>query len=126
MIVTALTTGAAKGLGETAPRAIADGYNGLRQLLKRAFGSDPAAEVVLSGHETKPDTWRAPLSDKIAESGAANDLEVLDAARVLLERLDPDGAESGKYNVVLSNAQGTIIGDNSQQTNIFGNPLSGN
>ncbi|WP_158436201.1 hypothetical protein [Nocardia nova] len=51
VIVTALATGVAKGVGEAASAAVADAYRGWKALLGRMFGADSRAELVLAEHE---------------------------------------------------------------------------
>jgi hypothetical protein len=59
----------------------------------------------------------------VAKTTAVQDQQLLDAARKLIETLDPDGGRSGKYQVQFEGTtQGAIVGDHAQQTNTFGTP----
>jgi hypothetical protein len=122
MIVTALAAGAVKGVGETASAAIGEAYRGLKQLLGRAFGANSRAELVLAEHETDPETWQAPLTKLLAETGADRDAQVIAAARRLLELADPQGSRAGKYMTDARGANIGNIGDHAIQTNTFGSP----
>lgn len=62
----ALVAGAAKAAGDAAP----DAYQGLKGLIKRKFGGEPKAEMVLEEHESDPETYEAPLKKKLLEAGA--------------------------------------------------------
>jgi len=132
LILAALAAGAAAGGKDLANNAIKDAYHGLKTLLMARFqkqaserGGTDAVHVdpvaVLQAHETRPDTWAAPLSDVLEESRAAYDEDILRAARVLLEQADPHGTAAGKYRLDLRGAQGVQVGDHGQMTNTFGN-----
>lgn len=122
MIVTALAAGAVKGAGETASAAVSDAYQGLKRLLGRMFGTNSRAELVLTEHETDPDTWQAPLAKLLAEVGADRDTQVVAAAERLLELADPQGSSAGKYVIDARGATVANIGDHARQTNTFGAP----
>jgi len=47
LLVTALSTGAATGVGETATTAVKDAYGKLKSLLASRFAGHPSQEVVL-------------------------------------------------------------------------------
>ena len=50
LIVAALAAGASAALKDTATEAIKDAYNGLKSLLKRKLGNEPAAQVAIDEH----------------------------------------------------------------------------
>jgi hypothetical protein len=82
MIVTALAAGAAAGLKPTAEQAIKDTYAGVKALIQRKYHA-----LSLEALERKPDseTKRASLKEDLIEAGAANDNELLDKAKFLLD-----------------------------------------
>lgn len=98
LIVVALVAGAAKGVGDSATKAVEESYVALKSRLGRLFEGQPAA-VVLSEHEKDPETYAAPLAKEIERSGAANDPEILEAARRLLAAADPNGTRAGEYTI---------------------------
>lgn len=122
LLVTALATGAAAGVGESATTAVKDSYAKLKALVAARFGDEPSREVALAEHERQPEVWRAPLAQAVADSGAATDPAVVEAAQRLLALLDQAGTRSGKYTVDLRGAQGVQVGDHGTQTNTFNAP----
>lgn len=82
IIVTALAAGAVAGLKPTAEQAIKDAYAGVKALIQRKYSS-PSLEAL----ERKPDseTRRASVKEDLIEAGAANDNELLDKAKSLLD-----------------------------------------
>lgn len=99
LIVAALIAGAIKGADGVAEQGTKDAYAGLKSLVKKCFGSRPAADMVLDEHAKDPDTYQIPLEKHLLESGAAQDAAVLEAARKLLAMTDPEGTRAGIYNV---------------------------
>jgi hypothetical protein len=111
LIVTALGTGAAAGLTDTASAAVKDSYAGFKRLLRPWLRGD--ARRALEADAVERDVLEAEL----IASGADADDEVLAAARRLLELADPAGA--GKYRVTITESEGVQIGDHNTQTNTF-------
>jgi hypothetical protein len=124
LLVTALATGAATGVGETTSAAVKDGYAKLKSLVASRFAGHPSREVVLAESERQPEVWRAPLTQAVADSGAASDPAVIEAAERFLALLDEAGTRAGKYMVDLRGAQGVQVGDRNQQANTFITPPS--
>jgi len=111
LIVTALATGAAAALNETAGQAVRDAYLGLKRLLRGKLQGTAGADVVLERHERDPEAWGPGVRAILAEANAADDDELLSAARRLLELADPEGASVGKYKVSVRGGQVGVIGD---------------
>jgi hypothetical protein len=112
LIVTALVTGGAAALQDTATDAVKDAYRGLKGLIQRRFAGKPEAEVALTQAEKKPEVWQEPLKDALKESRADQDEEIVSAAQKLMGLLDPQQASAGKYNVqIAGNVQGFAQGD---------------
>ncbi len=117
LIVAALVAGAAKAAGDAAP----DAYNGLKALIKRKFAGEPKAEMVLSEHETDPETYEAPLKKKLVEAGADLDEEIINKAQELLKQLKPEESAAGKYKVEFQGeVKAAQVGDHNKQENKFG------
>jgi hypothetical protein len=122
LLVTALATGAATGVGESATVAVKDAYGKLKALVASRFAGHPSHEVVLAEAEKQPEVWRAPLTQAVTDSGAASDPAVIEAATQLMALLDEAGTRAGKFSVDLRGAQGVQVGDYNQQANTFTTP----
>jgi hypothetical protein len=121
LIIAAVTAGATAAVQETAGAAIRDAYAGLKRLLGRRLAGDPDAEAELAAIERQPDADPQPLAKRLHTAGAERDEELLKAARALLERLDPEGARAGKYDVRVSGGKGVVVGDQANVTMTFNN-----
>jgi hypothetical protein len=82
IIVAALAAGAAAGLKPTAAQVIKDAYAGIKTLIQRKY-----ATVDLTPLENKPESEkkRDSVAEDLNDVGAANDLELLDQAKALLD-----------------------------------------
>src|SRR4051812_39466464 len=90
LITAALAAGAGAGLKDSASTAVRDAYAGLRDLLRRRVGDhDEQAVQALEADETEPGVWQARIGEALTTSGAADDEQVLAAARRLLAVADP-------------------------------------
>lgn len=123
MITAALAAGAAAAAKETASEAVKDAYSGLRAILRRIFGSEEGAEATVeeytkAAEEGSAPLPEAPLRDALERAGAAAQPEAVDAAKRVLDQVDP----AGKYTVTTGNVQGQVIGDQATVTMNFGNP----
>lgn len=97
VILSALVAGAAKPAGDLAQ----DGYNCLKTLIKGKFESkgQSGAGYVLEKYQEKPEAWQEPLKGELVEAGVDKDEEIIKAAQKLLERVNPQAAAAGQYNV---------------------------
>jgi hypothetical protein len=82
IIVAALAAGAAAGLKPAAEQAVKDAYAGIKALIQRKYGG-----VDLSSLEKKPEseTKRASVAEDLIDAGAAQDAELLERAKALLD-----------------------------------------
>jgi hypothetical protein len=103
LIVAALAAGATAGVSGTATQAITDTYGLLKQLIRRRFGGRDAAREALEAQETEPGVWQTRIGDDLRQSGAADDGQILAAARELLALADPKTAAT--FNI-----SGTVHG----------------
>jgi hypothetical protein len=128
LIVTALiagaTTGALDEVKDGAKAGLKAAYDKLRSMVgKRVVGS-PAAEEALAEIGADPDTYKPLLTKKLTQLDAANDTDLVAAAKAFMDLFDQAGAKVGKYNVTITNSQGVQIGDHGFQTNTFNAPPS--
>jgi hypothetical protein len=84
LIVGALAAGVSAGVRDTATAAVKEAYQRLKTAVSARFAGHQSAEMVLTQHETDPDTWVAPLEKVLRETGAADDPAVVAAAEQLL------------------------------------------
>ena len=120
LIVAALAAGASAALKDTAGEAVKDAYAGLKSLLKRKLGDKQAAQIAIDKHEEAPEVWEKPLEAELKESGVADDEEIVAAAQQMMKLTDPEGSQSGKYNVVISGGQGATVGDHNVVHQTYG------
>jgi hypothetical protein len=119
LIATALATGAALGITDSASSAVRDAYDSLKALVKRRFAGRPDAELVFTKHEKAPDVWHAPLIEELDEVGADRDLDLVAAARALMSLIDEAGTRAGKFTVDARGANGVQVGDHGRQDIVF-------
>jgi hypothetical protein len=120
LIVGALAAGAIMGLGESASVGVKDAYAALKAMV-RARIDNQAAVVVLEQFEHDPDIYEKSLAAVVLKAGIDQDPRIVQLAQNLLELMDPDGSDRGKYEVTLhGQVQGVQVGDSNTQTNTFG------
>jgi hypothetical protein len=121
LIVTALSAGASAGVIDSLTDDIKESakvaYKKLHQMTERRFRGNPSAEIILAEHAIDPNSFEAPLSKKLVEAGASDDPDLVAAARALMEYLDREGVESGKYHVTIKGSKGVQVGDGNLQVN---------
>ncbi len=86
-IVGALSAGAVTGATDTAKKAIADAYEGLKSLIKNKFGGDSDAAEAIDKLEAKPDSdgRKKTLTEELKAVNAVSDPELASAVQSLLE-----------------------------------------
>ena len=123
LIVTALVAGAASGaldeVKDGAKAGVKTAYAKLRGLAQRRVAGNQSAEGALAEIEADPDTWRAPLAAKLSQLGAADDTDLVAAAKAFMDLIDVAGAKGGKYNVTIKDSKGVQVGDGNIQVNRF-------
>jgi hypothetical protein len=82
---------------------------------------DDAKEKVKAAYRKlhAPQKWEGLLTAELTEAGAAQDDDLVAAAKTLLELVDQSGAKSGKYNVTIKDSHGVQVGDGNFQVNKF-------
>jgi hypothetical protein len=116
LILAALVAGASAAVKETAGDAIKNGYNVLKALIVRRFKDEPDAQGEVDAVERAPDADHTRLRQRLQATGASADEDLVRAARELLERIDPEGARAGKYNVTVTGGKVGAIGDHANVT----------
>lgn len=119
-IVAALTAGMAAGVTSAASAAVQDAYGGLRNAVGRVLVRECAdgedAVVLLGSDAVAPAEARQRLMAALTMAGAAEDKDVVAAARRVLALTGEPGRVTGKYVLDLREAQGTQVGDGNTQT----------
>jgi hypothetical protein len=103
VIVAALAAGASAGVSGTASEAVKDAYGLLKALLRRRFTGRDTARAALEANQVEPGAWQTAIGQDLQDSGAADDEQVLVAARELLALADPRAAAT--FNI-----SGTVHG----------------
>jgi hypothetical protein len=99
--------------------AVNAAYAKLIGLAKKRVAGRPYGELALERHGTAPQKWESVLTGELAEAGAANDTNLVTAARTLMDLVDEVGVRTGKYNVMIKDSTGVQIGDDNIQINRF-------
>jgi len=106
LVITALTTGSAASVRDTASESLKDAYTGLKTLILRKFAGKAAAEIALAQHEVKPDVWRTPLEEELREAEISQDENIIKAAQWVMTLVQPQQAVQGKFDVqIIGNVQ---------------------
>ena len=86
-IIAALSAGAASGVTDVTKRAVVEGYESLKTLLKKRFGSYSRAADAIDKFEDTPDSPKRQetLAHEMKTVDAAGDPQLLQAAQALLE-----------------------------------------
>ncbi len=110
LIVGALAAGAAVAAKDVGKSVVKDSYDGLKQLVVNLFKQkkNDTGEMAVEKFESKPEVWKGPLEDALAETGADMDENIIKAARQLMELIEPKQAAMGKFNVQAKNVQGVV------------------
>lgn len=124
MLLTALVTGLSAGVTDVAQKALAEAFEAFKKRLHEKVAGKAEAETALHAVESKPESTarQALLKEELEAIEAQKDVELVELARSVLEKADPQGAAAGKYSVTITGGQGITIGDHSTVTQTFGPP----
>jgi len=123
LITTAIVTGAALGLAETASQAVKDTYSGLKALIVRKFGSDSTPSKVIEAIEMDPDLerLRKRLAEALADVNAGELDELREVAQQLLDQAQEQSDHTAKYvTQIMGNVQGLVQANHAHVTMTFG------
>jgi len=123
LIVAALAAGASAGAIEALKDDVKDAakaaYAKLRGLVRKRVAGRSDGELALERYEAAPQKWESVLTGELTEAGAADDADLVAAAKALMELVDGAGARAGKYNVTINDSKGVQVGDGNLQVNTF-------
>jgi len=115
LVITALSTGSAASVKDTASESLKDAYAGLKALIQQKFAGKASAEIALAQHEAKPDIWRTPLEEELRGAEIFRDENIIKAAQWVMTLIQPQQAVHGKFDVqVISNVQDHISANQQQ------------
>ena len=112
-IVTALGAGTASAPQDGTKDAVKAAYAHLHELVKERFSGHPSAEMALAGLQAGPQAGEVQLAAALAELGAADDSQLVNAARELLLLLN----DAGKFSVKARGFRGGQFGDGNVMIN---------
>jgi hypothetical protein len=108
LIVAALVAGAGAGVTSTASSVVQDAYSGLKNLLVTRLGGRSRAQAVLRAEQVEPGGFDT-LREEVSGSGAADDAQIIAAARRLLELTGAPQTRPTAQTVAGSAVGGAII-----------------
>jgi hypothetical protein len=106
VIVAALAAGATAGVTGTASEVVNDGYLMLKALIRGRLTGRRDARRALDADETEQRAWQALIGRDLIDSGAAEDQQILAAARELLSAVDPELA--ARFAITVGRNEGAI------------------
>ncbi|WP_321965430.1 hypothetical protein [Paraburkholderia sp. J7] len=88
-IIAALASGASSAIPEVARKGITDGYEGLKALLKKKFGTDSDVVGAVEKLESKPESEgrQKVAEEELSAAGASSDAELIRVATALLDQI---------------------------------------
>lgn len=92
VIATAIALGASDGARETTKKAIGDAYTAVKDWITSKYGS-VSGDVVGLEQEPEEELRRALLAKKLDQTGAGNDVELLNLAQVLIAAVEGEAPE---------------------------------
>ena len=102
VIIGALSSAATQGMVHSFSQGVGqEVYQDLKALIRKKFGGDTKAEMILEEHEQDPETFEKPLEKKLVEAGVDQDEEILKIAKKLLDtlnKLEGEQASKGETN----------------------------
>jgi len=110
-IIAALSAGASSATTDVAKKAISDGYDGLKALLKKKFGIGSDVVAALEKLESKPDSAgrQQVMVEELSGTDAATDAELLGAATTLLDQIESQ--PGGSHHVQMARGVGIAQAD---------------
>jgi hypothetical protein len=127
MLVGAVVSGAVAATGQVAGAAIKDAYGAFKALIVRKLGAQADVENAIQQVEAKPksEARRGMLAEELDAASAAQDAEIVAAAKELLRLLDEEGIQTGiSYQATVSGS-GAAAQDHSTAAGAGGVAMSG-
>ncbi len=99
-----ITLGILAALGKMGEQAIAGGYQALKAVLVKKFGSDSDLVSAANKLEQQPDSEarKALLAEEVAAVKADQDSDIQEALDALMKQLDASAAQGSQINVTIT------------------------
>lgn len=122
IIVTALTTGLSIS-DDKANNEVKSSLRRLEKKIEKAVSDDTGAQIALELFIQNPDSRarQALLVEELDRINISEDAEAINLSQNVLKAVDQSyqNLASGKYNITVSGAQGLVIGDAAQVSQVF-------
>ncbi len=111
MILSAVATGVQLAAEGTAAKAVKDGYEGLKGLIKKKFGSESDLVDAVNKLEKKPDSEgrKSMLKEELEMAKVNEDPEILELAQDLLDKIKE---QPGGQQIIDQTQTNTVSGVN--------------
>lgn len=121
-IASALAAGAKSAAGDLAKKAITDGYEQLKGLLKKKFGTDSEVVAAVDELESKPVSAgrQQVLAEELAALDAVSDEQLLAVAKDLLEQLEREPGAKHYLQVARGTGIAQASGGSTATVNLTG------
>lgn len=126
LIISALLSGVTASASDVAKAAVKDTYDLFISHLRKRIGSKEDALDALDKVEKKPESEarQEVLREELHDLNIDKDEELIQLAQTILQKLDKQGFQEGKYKVNISGGQGFVIGDHAKVDQHFGQPTN--
>jgi len=121
-IISAITVGATAAVQETTGKAIKEAYKGLLTLINRKFSKSPEAKAALEKYQKKPKSSSKRLQKAFQETKAAEDKDIINAAKKLNDLVSKSEAAMKNEVVIHGDAIGVIQVNTGKSTMNFDSP----
>lgn len=122
LIVSAVLAGVTASASDVAKAAVKDTYDLFMNHLRKRIAKKEDALDALDEAAKKPgsEARKAVLIEELQGIGIDSDKELVEFAQTILQKLDKQGFQEGKYNINISGSQGFVIGDHAKVEQHFG------
>lgn len=111
LIVTALAAGAAVAAKDVAKDAVTDAYQGLKTLIVDRYEKAKTGVDLIEQNPTS-EARQLAAKEVLEESGATKDQEVVEAAKAVMEKAEPEKAAKGAFTLTVGrDSYGAIQGN---------------
>jgi hypothetical protein len=119
-IISAIAVGLGKGATDIVKNTIADGYQGLKSLLKKKFGDTSEIAKAVDGLEVNPDSKARQqlVGEEVLKAKANTDSEVLAMAKALWEKIEAQPGGKEQVQTIVGNYNAAVLGSGTASVNV--------